>query len=553
MSFANTIPVEGMKTGAMVHQAKGLELSAGKWNFAYLMEQGTGKTWITIADIVRAYLKGRINAVIVYAPKGVHTNWVLREFPTHADIPFVAEAWRGKPTSKKARARLDRLYADHYEKGKEPLRIFTINIDAINHDAGHAEALRFLRAFPNNMGIVDESTRIKNPDAKRAQKIVKLGKLSMARRILSGTPLTKNPGDMWMQYQFLKEGILGVNSYRAFVAQYTVLLEADDPRMVAIMRKTGSRYMPQIAETDDQGMPVFKNLDKLISILSPHSYRVTKEEALPHLPPKVYKRVYFELTPEQRKIYDLLEQDYEYVVKNNATDAEYYSFEAIAARSKLKQVTSGFINLYGEPQLLPLERNPRLQAFKELIEGLYEEDPARSVIIWAMYDQEIAMAVEILNDLGISNRVYNGSTKKDDRERIIDDFQAGEFTAFVGHPAAGGIGITLTRATITIYLSTSEDAELRLQSEDRNHRIGTASSVLYFDLHAENTVDDRVFANVEHKKALMEYVVNGVMRLENQRSEIGADLDQKQREDLYGEPYDPFGPSMHNLTLEHKQ
>ena len=548
MNFSNTTPVPGMKTGGMQHQIKGLELSNGKWNYAYLMEQGTGKTWLSIADIVRAYLKGRINAVVVFAPKGVHTNWVLRELPTHADVPLLAEAWRGKPTSKKARARLDRLYADHYEAEKEPLRVFAINIDAINSDAGYAEVERFLKAFPNCMGILDESTRIKNPEAKRTKKIVKLGRLCLARRILSGTPLTKNPGDMFMQYEFLKPGILGTNSYRAFVAQYTVLIEADDRRMVALMKKTGAKFVPQIAETDDDGLPIFKNLDKLIDVLSPHSYRVTKEEALPFLPPKVYERVYFELTPAQRKIYNQIEADYEY---NDENEQEYFSFEAIAARSKLKQVTSGFINIYGEPRLLPIEENPRLQAFKELVEGLFEDDPTRSIIVWSEFRQEMEFAKAILEGLGLSVCVYNGDTKKDDREQFIDDFQAGKYRVFLGNPAAGGIGITLTRADTTIYLSTSENAELRLQSEDRNHRIGTKSTVVYYDLHAEDTVDDRTFANVEAKKRTMDYVVNGVMRLHNKREEEAVSLEQAQASQMA--EYEIKDVSPHNLTLECKQ
>ena len=548
MSFSNTTPVPGMKTGGMVHQIKGLELSNGKWNFAYLMEQGTGKTWISIADIVRAYLKGRINAVVVFAPKGVHTNWVLRELPTHADVPLLAEAWRGKPTSKKARARLDRLYADHFEKGKEPLRVFAINIDAINSDAGYAEVERFLEAFPNCMGILDESTRIKNPEAKRSKKIVKLGRKCLARRILSGTPLTKNPGDMFMQYEFLKPGILGTNSYRAFVAEYTVLIEADDRRMVALMKKTGAKFVPQIAETDENGLPMFKNLDKLINVLSPHSYRVTKEEALPFLPPKVYERVYFELTPAQRKIYDQIQLDYEY---NDENEQEYFSFEAIAARSKLKQVTSGFINIYGEPRLLDIEENPRLQTFKDLMEGLFDDDPKRSVIVWSEFRQEMEFAKKILEDMGLSVCVYNGDTKKDDREQFIDDFQAGKYRVFLGNPAAGGIGITLTRADTTVYLSTSENAELRLQSEDRNHRIGTKSTVVYYDLHAENTVDDRTFANVEAKKRTMDYVVNGVMRLHNKREEEAQTLEQAQSEQMA--EYETLDVSPHNLTLPNKQ
>lgn len=485
-----------MKTRPMDHQATGLIRSEGKRNFAFLMEQGTGKTWLTLADAERCFIGNKIDALAVIAPNGVHTNWVRREIPTHLEVPSVCYAWRGNPTSKTEKAKMDRLYARHYAEGEAPLRVFSINIDAMNTKHGQEALREFLTCF-RVMLVVDESTRIKNPSAKRTKAVVELGRLATARRILTGTPITKAPTDLYSQFDFLKPGLLGTTSYRAFVAEHATLLEPGSPQMQAIMRKIGGRGAPQIVATDENGNKMWRNLDKLSDMIAPHSYRVRKADCL-NLPPKVYKPVFFELTPKLRSVYDSLKEDYHYVHND-----EDMSFQAIAARTKLKQVTSGFINIHGVPQLIEPGDNPRLKAFKEVI-----EDIDGQFIVWAMYEEEIKQVVAALEEAGIDATTYYGATSKDDREKAIDDFQAGRKQAFVAHAQAAGIGLTLTAASIAIYYSCSYDNELRMQSEDRNHRIGTVNSVLYIDLIAEDSIDEDVQRSLMVKSSIADTVID---------------------------------------------
>lgn len=489
-----------MKTEGMKHQITGLQLMDGKRNFALLMEQGTGKTWTALADTERCYIGNKVDALLVVAPNGVHTNWVRREIPTHMEAPVVTYAWRGKPTTKKAKAGWEALFASHY--ATPPLRVFAINIEAVNTAAGFEACEEFLRCF-RVMMVVDESTRIKNPAAKRTEKVIKLGRMATARRILTGTPLTKAPTDLFSQFDFLKGGLLGTTSYRAFVSEYAVLLPAHHPQMQAILRKLGGkvRGIPQVVETDEHGNKMWKNLDRLSDMIAPHSYRVRKHECL-DLPPKVYKQVLFELEPKQRKVYDQLKDDYEYIHQGSEM-----SFEAIASRTKMKQVTSGFINVHGTPVLIDRAENPRLAAFKEVI-----EDIEGQFIVWAMFEEELLQVQAALEDAGISCRLYYGKTGKEEREQAVDDFQAGKFTAFVGHAAAAGIGITLTAAETAVYYSCSFDNELRKQSEDRCHRIGTKKTVVYIDLVAEDTIDEDVVKSLAVKTELADYVIDRVGR-----------------------------------------
>jgi SNF2 family DNA or RNA helicase len=493
----------------MNHQVVGLEKCDGKRNFAFLMEQGTGKTWLTLADAERCFLLDKIDALLIVAPNGVHTNWVRREIPTHLSAKNITFAWRGTPSSKKAKDAIERMFRTHWTHDDRPLRIFSINVEAINSANGYAIVERFLKAFPRTMMAVDESTRIKNPDAKRSKKVCELGLLAIARRILSGTPLTRAPTDLFMQYNFLKPGLLGTKSFRAFQAEFSVLLTPDSPQMIAIMRKLAGkvRGMPQVVAKDENGIPMFKNLDKLAALIAPHSYRVTKAECL-DLPPKVYKVLNFELTPNQRRVYQQIMEEYSYVLNKDGVD-EDVSFEAIAARTKLKQVTSGFINIYGEPQLLPPEDNPRMALFKDTIDMILERDESAQIIVWAMFEQELLQIKAHLDSINVNSALYYGKTSKDERERIIDEFQGGQIQVFIGHAAAAGIGITLTAAETAIYYSCSYDNELRMQSEDRNHRIGTKNTVTYYDLVAEDTLDEDIARSLSVKSELAAIVIDG--------------------------------------------
>jgi SNF2 family DNA or RNA helicase len=204
------------------------------------------------------------------------------------------------------------------------------------------------------------------------------------------------------------------------------------------------------------------------------------------------------MAPKQREAYDLLKEDHHYV-----NDLEDMSFQAIAARTKMKQVTSGFINIRGEPVLLEAGENPRMDAFKEIIEDL-----EGSFIVWAIYEEELKQILSTLEAAGISAVSYYGATSKEDRETAIDDFQAGKVRAFVAHAAAAGIGITLTQAETTIYYSCSYDNELRLQSEDRNHRIGTVKSPVYIDLIAEDSIDEEVIESLRIKSILAGHIID---------------------------------------------
>ena len=487
-----------MKYPPMQHQSVALNRCEGKRNFGFFMEMGTGKTYTTLADSERCYLAGKINAVLVVCPKVVVMNWVKREIPNHMDIPVITYGWTGKKTKAEAAAQ-DRLYETHHVI--PPLKVFVINFDALNGSRGYDAVEKFLRTYKVMM-VVDESSRIKNPKAARTKKVIELGKLAEARRILTGTPLTKAPTDLYSQFDFLKSGLLGTTSYRAFMSEYAVLIPPDSPKMIAIMRTTGARFPPQVVDTDIFGKPMYKNLDRLSDLVAPHSFRVKKSDCL-DLPPKVYQTVDFELNDKQKAVYEKLEQEYTYTSRDGDI-LEDHSFAAIATLTKMRQTTSNFLMIQGE--LIDLsEDNPRLDALEEVCEEIDTQ-----FIVWCSFNEEIRSVEARMKSLGITCRTYYGATSDTDRELAIDDFQKGEFRCFIGNPQACGIGVTLTAAEYAIYYSSDYDFDKRLQSEDRNHRIGTVNRVTYIDLVAIGTIDEKIAANLQRKSDIAEYVIDRV-------------------------------------------
>jgi SNF2 family DNA or RNA helicase len=482
-----------MKTTPMKHQVEGerLLLAAPEF-FALGAEQGTGKTWMLLNDAEHQFNAGRINGLFVIAPKGVHVNWVRREIPSHMSVPNRARYWLSGSGVKHKRKMEQVFYAEPGE-----LAVLTMNVDAVNTKAGKETAERFLKRY-NAMFVIDESQRIKTPTAKRTKAIIELSKLAVSRRIASGTLVANSPLDLFSQYEFLQPGLLGTRSFRAFTAEYAELLPPDNPLVQTIRQRSRARGTPQVVAKNPDGRPKFRNLGKLHNIISPHTYRVLKEDCL-DLPEKIYTTQYFELSAAQRRVYERVKSELRY----ERDDGEIDTFTALTLINKLRQITSGFIMVDGEATSLR-EAGPRLSALKEIV-----ADNDGQLIIWASFREEIRQIYSMLVDMEIPTVTYYGDTSDADREAAIDDFQSGAARVFIGHPAAAGTGLTLTAASTVVYYSCSYSLEQRLQSEDRAHRIGVKHNVVYIDLAARDTIDEQIANALQSKKGVAAEVLDG--------------------------------------------
>lgn len=473
-----------MKTNPMSQQIEGeRRLLAAPQYFALGAEQGTGKTWMLLNDAEHQFTNGRIQALLVIAPKGVHTNWVRREIPTHLSVPHVTEWW-ASGMGKRHAARLERLL-QHDEPGE--LVIFAINIDAVNTKPGLAYAERFLRRF-SAMLVVDESHMIKNVSSKRTIKInSRLAPLAKSRRIASGTLVANSPLDLFGQFEFLRAGLLGTTSYRSFVAEYAEIYPPDSRLVANIQKRT--RGEPQIVRVDRDGNPMYKNLQKLGGLIAPHTFRVLKEDCL-DLPPKIYQTHYYDLNPSHRRTYDRIAEELRY----EREDGEIDIYSALTVIQKLRQITSGFIMVEGEPTELTVDAEPRMKALEELV-GLGEGP----MIVWASFREELRQIAARLRPFGPVVE-YHGGVSSKQRDQAVDDFQSGAAQFFVANAQSGGTGLTLTAARRVAYYSCSYSLVERLQSEDRAHRIGTTRPVVYTDIVATNTIDERIARVLQSKE-----------------------------------------------------
>lgn len=477
----------------MQHQLQALRLMNGRAAYALFMEQGTGKTWTLLADAERLFASGKIEAMLVIAPKGVHTNWVRREIPAHMNTPLIARAWRSG-AGKRAMAEIEEVLAPRTIEGEVQLRILTMNIDALNTDAGFLYAKRFL-SCTRALLVIDESSRIKNPSSGRTKAIMRLSHLAAARRIATGTPVTNAPMDVFAQMEFLESGLLGTTSYRAFVAEYADLVSASSPMMMQMARRNPAAARAQIVARNEDGTPRWRNLEKLQRLLQPHSFRVLKAECL-DLPEKIYQQVYFDLAPAQQRAYELLRDELR-IETDPIQPAETMTVSALAALIKLQQITSGFVITPQRDIQYVGKDNPRLAALLDLTEDVHGK-----IIVWARFKEELRAIAAALAKAGWAVVEYHGDVKDADRERNVDEFQNGAATAFVGQPQSGGIGLTLTAAQTVIYYSNDYNSETRKQSEDRAHRIGTKTNVVYVDLIATGTVDESISRALQRKSEL---------------------------------------------------
>jgi SNF2 family DNA or RNA helicase len=347
-----------------------------------------------------------------------------------------------------------------------------MNVEAFSTKKGLQFALKFLNSHKTLMAV-DESTTIKTPSAKRTKSILALGKSALYRRILTGSPITKSPLDLYTQCGFLDDELLGFSSYYAFRSRYAHMVE----------RNFGGRRV-QIVKN-------YQRLDELSKLITPFSYRVLKEDCL-DLPDKIYVRREVELTDEQIKLYSTMKQMALATLNGQLLTAP----NVLTQLMRLHQITCGhFKSDDGKIQELKNNRIEELMSILDETEG--------KAIIWANYIYDIERIVEaIKKEYGDDSVVqYYGAINTDERQKNIERFQdpRSPFRFFVGNPQTGGYGITLTAASMVIYYSNGYDLEKRLQSEDRAHRIGQKKSVTYIDLIAEGTVDEKIVKALRKK------------------------------------------------------
>lgn len=459
------------KTKPYDHQLKAFGLARGREYFGFFCEQGTGKSKIMLDDTADIFLhggdNGGIDTLVIIAPNGVHRQWVLEQIPFHlSDAVEYRAAYTSANPSKEEAARMVEMLA--FSGG---LRILAVHTEYLSSKKGKAFLFDFLSSC-NAMGLVDESTRFKEPSSARTKTLLELKKLFKYRRIATGTPVTQGVQDLYTQLAFLSEDILGFTSFYSFRNHFCKMGGFQNKKIVGTI-----------------------NEDELISKLDAHTFRVLAAECL-DLPERVYIRREIPLTDEQAEIYKHLRNKFLLELESG----EVVTVKMAMTRMiRLQQIANGFLwirqkkdpmgNIIQE-EIHEEYKTNRVQATLDILE---ESRTDQKFIIWLKFEGDYELLAPALKKAGISFTSYTGNLDGKEAEANLEKFKTDpSIKVLLSTPKKGGIGLNLTVASNMIWFSRDFSLEAELQADARIYRMGQELKVVVYYLVAPKTVDEHI-------------------------------------------------------------
>jgi SNF2 family DNA or RNA helicase len=424
-----------------------------------LWEMGSAKTRAILEEVNRLVDAGKLDVLVVIAPNGVHTNWSKNQCPLWLDVPYDIIEWGIYRHSKKWAK-----HATDLINNKNKLAVIVMSVDSFTRK--NNDAHKFISNIVRRNDIwaylvIDESTTISNPKANRSKNIVALAQRFNYRRILTGTPITESPFDIWNQGEALKKGIWGMNffAFRKFFGEFETAT-------------FGPRSFQKLVS--------YRNLNILREKMGQFTSEVKKSDCL-DLPPKVYEVVHVEMSTAQQRAYNEMKVVFSTRIEEEVVTA----VSAMQKLQKLHQIVTGTI-IDDAGNRKRLEHN-RIKILKETLARI----PYKTII----YAQYVENIVEIMEELGDEAVEYSGRIGKTQRETAVDSFQTDDATRYIviSLSSGGAFGLDLFAAGCVIYYGNGYSLERRMQSEDRAHRPGQSHDrVVYVDLITPNTVDEQV-------------------------------------------------------------
>lgn len=434
-----------MTTSLMDHQKEGVTFLTGGRSGLLAFEQGLGKTLVAIDAFRQLREAGEAERMLVICPNSLKRNWVA-EIAKFAPTLSV-EVAEGVP---KAR--------------RETFSASRANVIVTSYETARVEVTSVLAFTTVNrvVLVLDESHAAKNWRSLTSTAMRHFAPRCDYRWLLSGTPVTNTPADLFTQLEIVAPGERSLGSLESFLAQ----VDADPT----------ASFAKSI-------------LDRLI-------LRRTKEQCL-DLPDKIFSDVVVDLPPWQRKLYDDMRA--QMVCDIQGMSGEQYRAFASTALARLTRLSQ----LASNPALLNPE-SAHVPAKFEVLDGLVDDImsvPGRKVIIWSAYVRNIETLLDRYGHYG-SVALY-GAVASSERQVIADRFQNdSETRVLIANAAAAGTGFTLTAASFTIYESMSWRYDHYAQSQDRNHRIGQSLPVNYLRLIADDTIDEAIAQALERKAGM---------------------------------------------------
>jgi len=474
------------KTVPRQHQLAVLQGAWKRTGFALHHEMGTGKTKLILDNAAMLFGIGRIDRLVVVAPKGAYRVWV-KEAETHYPGRYELVVWSSTMPAED-RKKLERLTLR--DEDPTELRILLINIEALRFGRSEAAAKKFMeqRAL-GTMMVVDESTSIKTPSAMQTKAAIRLGRVADYRRVMSGLPTPNSPLDVWAPFLFLtgqqRDHLLGYNSFVAFRRRFCTL------QPLAI----GNRIIEKVTG--------FQRVPELQALIDEHASRVTKQECL-DLPPEVYEERDVELTEAQWDAYRTMRRSAIALAGDQTVTAK----TILEMLLRLQQIIVGHSRAT-DGMIVRFPHN----RVKAVLEAL--EQHGGKAVVWAHW-------VPLLTDLVEGLKVeygeqavasYYGATEGTERPEIIRRFQEETHPRFIiGNPSTLAWGVTMHKADLNVFASRDFSLEKREQAKARLHRSGQTQTVVHLDLISRGTLDEKIHQRVGEKLTLSREVLGDMLK-----------------------------------------
>jgi SNF2 family DNA or RNA helicase len=463
------------------HQIVALDALHNSTFFALLMEMGTGKTKVIVDESVwQAQLRlsrgEKPFKVLIVCPRTIQRTW-LQEInkDTPPDLPY----WAGKMETsiRGMQTLLDMATA------RVPLKYVITNYEKLGSMGKALKAIKF------DMMVLDESTKIKTPSTHRTKNAIEIGETASRRAILTGAPVTNNILDLFSQFQFLEDGILGYSNYHQFKTHF------------ARIAKLAGRRIEKITG--------YRNLNELKERVARYSFIVRKDQCL-DLPPKNFETRYVEMSEKQAELYMQMLETFIATLTNYTDPSGTMKAQVIIVQLlRLAQICCGYMKTAsGEERPIPGE-NPKIEALLDIIEQL---SPDAKLLVWARFHHDIKTITQVLTNRHIGWVKLTGGMSDRERDQSVELFNGrNQVRVLVGEPGTGGYGLTLlghpeNPCYTVVYYSNDFSLEKRIQSEDRVHRIGQVRPVTYIDIVCEGTVEERIAVALQKKRDLSETI-----------------------------------------------
>lgn len=410
---------------------------------AIFHEQGLGKTKIAIDLSLYWLLNKDIDCVFVVTKKQLVNNWV-KEIENHTYI--------------KARV-LDSNKGNNYVVLNGTSRMIVTNFETVMSES---ERLKHYLKIRNIAVIIDESTKLKNPDAKITKLFFELSHYFKIKTIMTGTPVANRPYDIWSQIYFLDNGHSLGEDFQEF--------------------KKKTDLSNKMIDNSDVKKEFVETVGDIFDRISAFTVRETKQTSGISLPQKRYETIHANFEKQQSMLYMRIKKELSVEIEKEGKRIIDDDSETLKRLIRLNQVSSN-------PRLID-DSYDQISGKEEQLDSLLCQmsKTSEKCIIWSSFIENVEMFVRKYQSSG-ARKIHGGMTIEE-RNKSVEDFKNDPSCLFLfATPQAAKEGLTLTVANKCIFYDRTFNLDDYLQAQDRIHRISQTKECVIYKIVIDEGID----------------------------------------------------------------